>query len=535
MHVISIRTVLIAAVAMLLIATDGWAEPLSAVELRNRLNIAQGHVRRGDYSMAARVYRELMDEHLTEDRVVRGYAGALRALGRLDEALTAFNRGDELRDPPRFVRERVSILRQLQRPDEALELCFEGLVKSPGLEQLLRNDVLQLAEIEGLDDRARAWLQERFDEVPSTGVGETLVELYLEAGKYDAAVETVNALDADESRGGFRLYDIARRLGTFDEEERALEVLKDLEKRYPESPQLREAILYRAKLHERLEDPEGAYAILSEYASGVETVDQRSFDVHMERARLLAGPLGSVEEALDVYDELLGNHLLRPRHEAIRLQRAEVQLNLARYEGALADFRELAGGSRSASVRERAEYLIGEIFFYDGELDSAAAVWARQVETFPKGELANDALKRIYLFNENYGEDGTPLKRLGQVYRLTAEGRLDVATARLDSLLAEYAEDPIEDDMLIEAGELWLQLGDPGKALPYYSDVARKYPESRLAPVAMMKKGELLESSLANPTEALTVYEELIVRYPLSIEASEVRPRVTRLRKEVRS
>lgn len=512
-------------------APPTWA--MTAQELSEQIRQAQMSVRRGQYTDAIRIYGMLMAEVPENDRVVRGYASALRQLGRYEDALDVYARGDAARPQPAFLLDRVRILKQLDRSRDALDLCLENLEASRALRLYLQEQTIELAESPLLWPVAYNRLWEKFRDRKTEAVGITLSEICLLGNRHEEAVTVSRELDRELRGGGDRLFGMARRLDALGDEALALEVVTEVIDDYPRSAYRQEAVILRASLEEALGDPDAAYRGLTDLIEeGVS--DHRAFyELQMRRAGLLAGPLEQADGAIALYDTLLATPFLRRDFEAIRLQKAETQLRLERFAGALEDFRELARSSRKENVRERAEYLVGEIFFYQGELDSAAAAYARQVEAFPDGRLANDALDRIFLFNENYMVDGLALQAMGGMYRMSMRGEIEQAVVLGDSLAHAYADTDIHDDMLLTVGTLLSTTEAPERGVAYLDTLATRYPESRLAPLAMQLKGEIIEAS--DPSRALSVYEDLLIRYPFSLEASEVRPRVSRLRKELRS
>jgi tetratricopeptide (TPR) repeat protein len=348
-------------------------------------------------------------------------------------------------------------------------------------------------------------------------------------------------LDELAKSGGLRRVDLARRLEREGQPKLALEVLAEAQ---GEPGVSGDVILLRARLEESLGRTKEAYATLTRVSRAGTPADL--FDVNLRRARLLAGPLGQPERALGVLDTLLAEPRLRPRHDEIRLERAETEVRLGRWRAAVSTLRALSAASRDEVTRERATFLVGELFFHQGEIDSAAAAYLRQVEQFPKGSLTNDALARVYLFNENFGDSGESLRDLGRVAELEARGLLTDALALARSLEPKYAASTMHDDLLWKLALLMVASSDLGGAQATVDSLVAKHGESRLAPQALKLKGEIQEglippgprpsgasvSTVPDRQAALRTYEMLLDRYPGTIEASEVRPRVSAMRKE---
>lgn len=495
---------------------------------------AQIKVRNGQVAEAIVVYEELFRENPANEPLIRGYSGALRQQGRYEEALRVLARGDEALRSPRFILQRVSLLEQLRRRPEALRLCLEHLGE-PVFHHRLHDKVLSLTEDPLLWKTAYDALRERFADDPTPGVGQTLVELCLAEDRYDEAVASAKKMEAALDSGGEHLRSLARRLERLEQTELALDLVEEaLRVPAPGDPSRGQTVVFRADLQEKLGRPHEAYEGLTSFAASNRDL-RAMFDVHMRRARLLSDELGESMQAVAILDSLLEWPTLRPNHDDIRLYRAETQLRTGAFEGALADFHALSMGSRKETVRERAEFMVGEVFFYQGEIDSAAAAYLDQVQRFPDGELANDGLERIFLFNDNYGDTGEALRNYGKVALLERKNRPEEAITLADSLALRHAEEPIHDDFLFLTARLAAESEAPDRAIPYLDRLVAVHADSKLAPRALQLKGEILETKLARPAAALPVYERLLIEHPFSVEAEEVRPRVTRLRMEQQS
>lgn len=528
-----IRSRLLVALAFLTLAPPSLA--LSPAEFDEQLHLAQQHVRRGNINEAIRVYESLAREDPSHERVVRGYASALRQSGRFEEALEVYARADQGHSRPRFLLERITLLKQLDRRSDAMDLCLENLNAATSVRQFVHDEMLSLASDLVLWRRAYDDLRLRVNDKASTeAVATALAEICLRGAKYDEAVAVTRELDRSLGAGGTRLVAIAKRLETLGQHELALDVVKDVVPDLGNDALRREAALFRAELEVKLDKPQDAYDGLT-WLVEQDPTDRHAYEIHLERARLLAGPLRRPNDAIGIYDDLLAESSYIGIHERVRLARAETRLALRRFEGALADCRELAATSRKEHVRERAAFMVGEIFFFQGEIDSAAAAYGRQVESFPTGLLTNDGLDRIFLFNENYDSDGSALVAMGKLHELASRGDTEEAIVLGDSLITQYALAPVEDDLLYYVASLAAESDVPQRALAHLDVISSKHAESRLAPRALKLEGEILETRVEDAAAALATYEDLLIRYPLSIEASEVRPRVTRLRQEVRS
>jgi len=210
------------------------------------------------------------------------------------------------------------------------------------------------------------------------------------------------------------------------------------------------------------------------------------------------------------------------------------------------------GQAADPAAAERAEYALAEARFYAGEFDSARAAFDDFARAHPQSPLANDALGRAYLLEAD-GEGGPAgtapgVAELARGLYAEARGRWDEAAglARDADARARAARpagspteldpdslggplDPVRAPALLLLSRAEEARGDAAAALAAALVVADSLAGDRLAPVARQRAGDLLLAQ-GRPAEALAQYEELLVRYPRSWLAAEVRRRVTELR-----
>ena len=91
----------------------------------------------------------------------------------------------------------------------------------------------------------------------------------------------------------------------------------------------------------------------------------------------------------------------------------------------------------------------------------------------------------------------------------------------VDSLLTEYAEyaqaypkDSLAPVFLFKAGELSLSTNQGRKALGYFDQVCRLFPESEKASYALFMKGFICDGPLQDTAKAREYYTQFVQKYP---------------------
>ena len=177
----------------------------------------------------------------------------------------------------------------------------------------------------------------------------------------------------------------------------------------------------------------------------------------------------------------------------------------------------------------QARFVLAEVQFFAGELDSAHANYDR-IAAVPGDENAADALERMYLLEE---QPTSPVRAvLAQIEYERWRGGKARALALADTLWRAVAP---HGDYAARAGltlaSLRLEAGDAKGALAPLLAICDSLADDRLAPLARQRAGEAY-MALDDPKSALAQYEECLARYPRAWNSAEVRRRVEKLRRE---
>jgi tetratricopeptide (TPR) repeat protein len=200
--------------------------------------------------------------------------------------------------------------------------------------------------------------------------------------------------------------------------------------------------------------------------------------------------------------------------------------NLAAARAALAD---VIDQSRHPIEREVAEFDQIELDFFAAEFDSALAGYRHFAVTHPRGYLTNDAIARIFLIDDNSDVGRKPLALYARAQLELRAGRQDSAIAILHKAIERYAGSGLEDDLLLALGDAILDT-EPAAALASYRRVADSIPDSELAAAALMRIGSYHVKIERDFNKGMEVYEQVLERFPGSLEADEARKRIESLR-----
>jgi tetratricopeptide (TPR) repeat protein len=146
--------------------------------------------------------------------------------------------------------------------------------------------------------------------------------------------------------------------------------------------------------------------------------------------------------------------------------------------------------------------------------------------------ISNDALDLSVFIIDNLGLDTTDraLKLYSQADLLTFQNRFPEAFAKLDTLLTEFPEHSLEDDVLYARAKIYTKLKDYALSVSMYEQIIEKYPEEIRADNALFELAQLEENQLGDLDRAMSLYEKIFIEYSGSTFAVEARKRYRQLR-----
>jgi hypothetical protein len=189
--------------------------------------------------------------------------------------------------------------------------------------------------------------------------------------------------------------------------------------------------------------------------------------------------------------------------------------------------------ARQPVEREVAEFDRIELDFFAGQFDSAGARYRAYAQSHIRGYLTNDAIARLFLLDENSAADEKALRLYAAAALEARAGRPDSAAAALRLGLERYQGSAIEDDLRLFLGDVAQRLKPPGAAVEQYRRVA-EMDDSPLAAAALLRTARYHSAVAIDPAAATAACEEVLTRFPDSVEAGEARKLMDQLRRGYR-
>jgi len=444
--------------------------------------------------------------------LARGDWAAVEKLGNAERA--------SARDSSLLGEELSTALERLGKPRDAIRVAVEAWTVSPVDGPWAAGVVFRLApgDVKGaltlLDGAAtpRPW---------RTDLTLGYARLLSVSGRPADAARVLDDAEKRSGRTGLRVMfaDESLRTGRPADTTAALHVLLDLTADASRHPEERVATARRAWMAVQSSGREAEWA--PKFAQAVRDVPADRFGPDLLLS--LVRSLQRTGHAAEARVLLAANPSLEQRMPELALERC---MAIAR-EGPPA--RALPLLDSLAKAWPPARFMLAEVQFFSGDLDSAHANYER-IAAVPDDENAADALERMYLLED---APGSPARYvLAQIEYERWRGGKARALALADTLWRTVAP---HGDYAARAGltlaSLKLEAGDAKGALAPLLVVCDSLADDRLAPLARQRVGEAY-MALDDPKSALAQYEECLARYPRAWNSAEVRRRVEKLRRE---
>lgn len=180
---------------------------------------------------------------------------------------------------------------------------------------------------------------------------------------------------------------------------------------------------------------------------------------------------------------------------------------------------------------ERARFRNAMLSYYRGDFE-----WAQEqfdiLKTATSKLISNDAIDRSVFIMDNLGLDTTdvPLKMFAISDQLIFQNRFEEAFQKMDSILVQFPEHGLEDDILYNKANIFTKQRKYEDAIATYDSIIVNFPEEIRADNAIFELAELYERILDEPEKAKALYEKLFLDFSGSTYAVEARKRFRILR-----
>ncbi len=443
---------------------------------------------------------------------------AYRAWGYYDEAidvLTTARKGSD--DPALFAMEIASLHEIAGNWESAADEYGRYLNKYPDRFREVEDRMNEVSA----DTTQLAALEEAVEKLREMGVQGDRIDrlqsrLQIRQNKYMDAAESL--IEAEKKRGQKGMYMLAfmreaLSAGHHDVVNFAGDYLKGAEPRIAEEANM---ILAKSKRAEGKSDE--AVVILE----GLKKSNNSSIaaSAYTELGKIYLHDINDLDKA--------GEHFATAVNKYSRIQGAEdsfrglTDVHLRR--GDMESAEEVLNHKRSISPNDPwALFGVGEMAFFRGSTDTAAAAFRAVALSFPKSTEANNAVRYLALIVDAAQSEAMP--RIAQAFKFLRQKRLGEAKSLLDELITELEKEPWADNLVWTRAMIFTEIGDFDSAKKDYGRIAENYTASFYAPLSLEILGDyaMEDGDLAR---AVQLYNQILVDYSEAVNIERVREKI---------
>ncbi|MGH8004776.1 MAG: tetratricopeptide repeat protein, partial [Limisphaerales bacterium] len=467
----------------------------------------------------AKTYLELAaKDTLSYADVANRYLSA----GYAEEAIKIYETARKtLLKPSLFSSHLAETYRSLRRWREALEEYLNWFSAEPANTAILPRLTSLLNDLPADDPDIGPFLDRRLAQKSSSLHYRLKGGWELRKGNYDAALSAYEEADRRGSADGYLLLELARKI-SMAAPEKMPALAAGYEKHYPKSPDLPQLhfLLARAQINlGQFLSARAAYEkILFSSPLGEDKI-QAGF----EQARLMLDYLSRPESTL-IFIAQAGLESHPALRQPAAILKAKALAALDRFDDARRVFSQISG--HNAPWGEEMNFLQAEWDFYFLKFEEAEKKYTALLDAFPRGERANDALRRLALFKNSGKSKQSPLSIFAVFLKDLAQFKEREAAARLADL------ETAAPNLAAEACYCWgIYLSGrkrQAEAESAFVKIQTAYAKTPQAPLALEKLGELAEAA-RRPEAAKTHYEAVLEGYPDAVNVETVRGKLRRL------
>ena len=234
--------------------------------------------------------------------------------------------------------------------------------------------------------------------------------------------------------------------------------------------------------------------------------------------------LDKPDKALEIYQDLekidsaRGKSLLE-----VKIKIAGSFIRLEKLPQAKALCVELLSGREDMETRSKVLLLLGHVYFYSGNMDSAETAYLTYAKLRLQEPEANDAIGRAYLIRNDNSPDFKISRMVAQALFRAHCGETQKAAEFFQKSLREAADSSYQAQIYFQMARVYEDAGEYPLALGAYEELVKKYSGHQLAPLAELRMGIILLESMGDKERARKHLERVVLEYPAGVATPEAR------------
>lgn len=257
------------------------------------------------------------------------------------------------------------------------------------------------------------------------------------------------------------------------------------------------------------------------------------FDAMYRKANLMAFYTAQLDEALSELNKVLDLPIKNIERAKAKLLMGDIYLMQKEYSKATLQYEQVADNYKDEQTGALAKFKQGRLSYYKGDFDFSQAR-LKSIKDNTSNDISNDAIQLSLLIQDNTGLDSTTvaLQTFAAAQLLVFQREYDAAMAILDSMLYEFPNHSLTDEIYWEQAQIFLKQGQSDTALVLLDRIISDHKEDILADDALFTKARMYDYNFGKKEDAMQFYIQMLRDYPGSLFSVDVRKRIRELRSE---
>lgn len=515
----------------------------------------------GNETQAMQVFDGLLEANRHSLAAYKMVAGAVRDLGRPDEAIAVLEKGRErarTADPKGryvgpFTIEIAAAYKQMGDSRHAMDEYLAYAAAEPRNFRFVRDRMIQILRD---DEKNRATLVDYMKsrvERGDTGsfvMADVLAAYYMEQGVLENSLDMALRADANKASDGMSLLAIgedattrvesrprAERARYYDMARRALEAYTQ---RHPQAPSMDRAhyllggvyagigsgtdpALTIAERTSYLEKAVNEYAAVSrQYAGG-----QFAEDAYIQRGDVLLYKLKRPKDAMDAYKA--GSINARQHATTFAGRIAAVYIGTSTPAETEHYLQALSHANRP-ELAQAGQYYSGVYLTTIKKYEAARDTLTSLAEKAPFSSFTNDAIALAWVLQEGLQLKSPSMDDYSATLKADLVGDTTAVVTHLQTIVGRDQSDPMRPRALYRLGLVLFDRGNYDASIAALRRFLEEYPQNDDCPAVQRAIGRTYEIGLGRNADALKEYEHILVAYPDYAMLDDVRHDVERVR-----
>ena len=445
----------------------------------------------------------------------------------LDDGTFSYNLGDLYRrqgDSPRMVESYLNSLRDNPGRLVSLQTIFQRYFSNDDFEEL------------------QAQLYTRIQEdAESIQYIELLAWVFIQRKDYANALRQIKALDRRLRENGYRVFQFAETVANDKDYDVAIDAYSYIiTDKGPTTPIYIESKrqLLRCKREKLVQDykytQEELLGLEQEYLLFLDEFgrNRNTAPILLELSELQAYYLNDMDKAILLLQEMVEMPGIQKAVQAqAKLALADYYLIKGERWDATLLYSQVDKAFEDDILGHEARFRNAKLSYYFGDFEWAQAQF-EVLKASTSKLIANDALDLSVFIMDNLGLDttATSLSLYAEADLLIFQNRFEEAFVKLDSLLSQFPEHSLEDDVLYAKAKVYKKKHDYAAAATLLQEIVDEHGDEIRADNALFELANLYEQFLGDTEKAKELYEKLFLDYSNSTFAVEARKRFRKLR-----